>query len=239
MKRVFSGVQPTGNIHIGNYLGALKQFVELQNGTKRARFTLAVDREMAPKEGEPNADFPQFTAFGRTAEFCEKYVKTGKAFEVRAHFQSGSYTDKEGKTRTRTQIVVNNTTFVDVKSNASVNVVYLSGGITADANRVSEALATDTLAVNRPVTGSAETDYFDLLHLGEKKAQFAETYLKKGTRLNVMGSLQMNTYTDKDGVKRSKVQIIAQNTEFIGAKVTPTVVTVEETVDEDDDIPFN
>ena len=31
MKRVFSGVQPTGNLHIGNYLGALKQFVELQN----------------------------------------------------------------------------------------------------------------------------------------------------------------------------------------------------------------
>jgi tryptophanyl-tRNA synthetase len=30
--RVFSGVQPTGNIHIGNYLGALKQFVELQEG---------------------------------------------------------------------------------------------------------------------------------------------------------------------------------------------------------------
>ncbi|NLY71832.1 MAG: tryptophan--tRNA ligase [Clostridiales bacterium] len=31
MKRIFSGVQPTGNIHIGNYLGALKQFVELQD----------------------------------------------------------------------------------------------------------------------------------------------------------------------------------------------------------------
>ena len=30
MKRVFSGVQPTGNIHLGNYLGALSQFVELQ-----------------------------------------------------------------------------------------------------------------------------------------------------------------------------------------------------------------
>lgn len=30
-KRVFSGVQPTGNIHIGNYIGALKQFVDLQN----------------------------------------------------------------------------------------------------------------------------------------------------------------------------------------------------------------
>lgn len=31
MSRVFSGIQPTGNIHIGNYLGALKQFVDLQN----------------------------------------------------------------------------------------------------------------------------------------------------------------------------------------------------------------
>jgi tryptophanyl-tRNA synthetase len=31
MKRVFSGVQPTGNIHIGNYLGAMKQFVSLQD----------------------------------------------------------------------------------------------------------------------------------------------------------------------------------------------------------------
>ena len=30
--RIFSGVQPTGNIHIGNYLGALKQFVDLQEG---------------------------------------------------------------------------------------------------------------------------------------------------------------------------------------------------------------
>jgi len=30
-KRVFSGVQPTGNLHLGNYLGAIKNFVELQN----------------------------------------------------------------------------------------------------------------------------------------------------------------------------------------------------------------
>ena len=29
--RVFSGVQPTGNLHLGNYLGALKNLVDLQN----------------------------------------------------------------------------------------------------------------------------------------------------------------------------------------------------------------
>ena len=31
-KRVFSGVQPTGNLHLGNYLGAIKNFVALQEG---------------------------------------------------------------------------------------------------------------------------------------------------------------------------------------------------------------
>lgn len=31
MKRIFSGIQPSGNIHIGNYLGAIKNWVELQN----------------------------------------------------------------------------------------------------------------------------------------------------------------------------------------------------------------
>ena len=30
-KRIFSGIQPTGSIHIGNYLGAIKNWVELQN----------------------------------------------------------------------------------------------------------------------------------------------------------------------------------------------------------------
>ena len=31
MKRVFSGLQPTGNIHLGNYLGALRNWVTLQD----------------------------------------------------------------------------------------------------------------------------------------------------------------------------------------------------------------
>ena len=33
-KLVFSGVQPTGNLHLGNYLGALKNFVSLQSETE-------------------------------------------------------------------------------------------------------------------------------------------------------------------------------------------------------------
>ena len=35
-KKIFSGVQPTGNLHLGNYLGAIKNFVELQNDKNRS-----------------------------------------------------------------------------------------------------------------------------------------------------------------------------------------------------------
>ena len=33
-KRIFSGIQPTGNLHIGNYLGAIKNWVKLQNDNR-------------------------------------------------------------------------------------------------------------------------------------------------------------------------------------------------------------
>ena len=34
MSRIFSGVQPTGNLHLGNYLGAIRNFVRLQDGQR-------------------------------------------------------------------------------------------------------------------------------------------------------------------------------------------------------------
>ena len=33
-KKIFSGVQPTGNLHLGNYLGAIKNFVDLNNNDR-------------------------------------------------------------------------------------------------------------------------------------------------------------------------------------------------------------
>ena len=41
-KRVFSGVQPTGNLHLGNYLGAIKNFVELQKVTMTVYIVLLI-----------------------------------------------------------------------------------------------------------------------------------------------------------------------------------------------------
>ena len=42
-KKIFSGVQPTGNLHLGNYLGAIKNFVQLQNEKKNDCIYCVVD----------------------------------------------------------------------------------------------------------------------------------------------------------------------------------------------------
>ena len=60
-----------------------------------ARFTLAVDRRVK-KEDEQSADFIQCIAFGKTAEFVEKYIKKGTKVCIEGRWQTGSYTNKEG-----------------------------------------------------------------------------------------------------------------------------------------------
>jgi len=42
-KKIFSGVQPTGNLHLGNYLGAIKNFVNLNNNTENECIFCVVD----------------------------------------------------------------------------------------------------------------------------------------------------------------------------------------------------
>lgn len=60
-----------------------------------AKFTLAVDRRIK-KENEQSADFISCTAFKKTAEFVEKYVKKGTKIAVEGRWQTGSYTNKDG-----------------------------------------------------------------------------------------------------------------------------------------------
>lgn len=50
-------------------------------GTSIARFTLAVDRRFK-QDGGPTADFPSCVAFGRTAEFIERYFRQGMKLEL-------------------------------------------------------------------------------------------------------------------------------------------------------------
>jgi tryptophanyl-tRNA synthetase len=52
-KKIFSGVQPTGNLHLGNYLGAIKNFVELNNEKDNECFFCVVDLHAITTKQEP------------------------------------------------------------------------------------------------------------------------------------------------------------------------------------------
>lgn len=81
------------------------------------RYTLAVPRKYR-KEGEPDADFINCIAFGKLAEFAEKYFVSGKRYCIAGHLQTGSYTNKDGKTVYYTEVVVEEQDFADNADNA-------------------------------------------------------------------------------------------------------------------------
>ena len=78
------------------------------------RYTLAVDRRFK-REGEAAADFISCVAFGRQAEFAEKYFRQGIKILVTGRIQTGSYTNKEGRKVYTTDIVVEEQEFAESK----------------------------------------------------------------------------------------------------------------------------
>ena len=82
-----------------------------------ARFTVAVDRKVT-KNNDPNqqtADFVGCVAFGKTAEFLEKYGNQGTKFAIEGRLQTGSYTNKEGQKVYTTDVVVESLEFAESK----------------------------------------------------------------------------------------------------------------------------
>ena len=89
------------------------------NSMAIARYTLAVDRRFK-RDGEATADFIGCVAFGRSAEFAEKYFRQGLKVIVTGRIQTGSYTNKDGQRVYTTDVVVENQEFAESKA-ASAN----------------------------------------------------------------------------------------------------------------------
>lgn len=85
-----------------------------QNGNAVAGFSIAVDRRYK-RDGEPDADFFNCSAFGKTAEFVEKYLKKGTKVVIDGHLQNDTYTDKNGNKVTATKIMVESMEFAESK----------------------------------------------------------------------------------------------------------------------------
>jgi single-strand DNA-binding protein len=94
------------------------RYSQNENGTAIARFSLAVDRRFK-RPGEPDADFISCVAFGKAAEFYEKYVKQGTKMAVTGHIQTGSYTNKEGQKVYTTEIMVEESEFAESKGSGN------------------------------------------------------------------------------------------------------------------------
>lgn len=102
-----------------------------------------------------------------------------------------------------------------------MNKVILIGRLTADPTEkitsVGGKKCCFTIAVNRNYSGSdgeRKTDFFNVTAwrgLGETVSRYA----KKGNKVAVSGSIELHNYEDSRGVKRTAVDIIAQDVEFL------------------------
>lgn len=105
-----------------------------QNQTAIARYTLAVDRKFKDSNGNYTADFINCVAFGKSAEFAEKYFHKGLKIAVVGRLQTGSYTDKDGRKVYTTDVVVEEQEFCESKGNSNQPSGQQSAGQNTSSN---------------------------------------------------------------------------------------------------------
>ena len=107
------------SMNVSVFTGRLTTDPELkktQNDTSVTSFCVAVDRKYQPQGEEKKTDFIDCVAWRNTAEFITKYFSKGSMIGIEGEIQTRTYTDKEGKNRKVTEVVVNNASFCGSKS---------------------------------------------------------------------------------------------------------------------------
>lgn len=94
------------------------RYTQGSNPMAIARYTIAVDRRIK-KENEQSADFIPCIAFGKSAEFVEKYLRKGTKMAVVGRIQTGSYTNKDGVKVYTTEVVIEEQEFAESKNASS------------------------------------------------------------------------------------------------------------------------
>lgn len=118
------------------------------NATAVARYTLAVDRRFK-REGEQSADFINCVAFGKAAEFAERYLRQGTKIAVTGRIQTGSYTNRDGVKVYTTDVVVEESEFAESKGSGQNNQGnqnnegYANGGYTGSISEPPADLSSD------------------------------------------------------------------------------------------------
>ena len=125
---------------------------------------------------------------------------------------------------------------------ATLNKVFLIGNLTRDPELKYTAggtgIARFGLAVNRKYNAQdgekkEDTCFVDIT-AWDKLAEACSEHLSKGRLVFIEGRLQYQSWESDDGTKRSKLEVIAQNIQFLGGKQE----NGGETDGTDDDVPF-
>lgn len=107
---------------------------------------------------------------------------------------------------------------------ASLNRVFLIGNLTRDPELryipSGQAVATFTVAVNRAYTANTgekkEDTSFIRVVVWARRAEVCNEYLRKGSPVFVEGRLQSRSWEAQDGSKRSSIEVVANNVQFLG-----------------------
>lgn len=124
-----------------------------------------------------------------------------------------------------------------------MNRVILMGRLTADPEMrytsSGTAVTNFTLAIDRQfknAQGEKVTDFIEVV-AWRKTAEFAANFVRKGKRLLVEGRLEIQSYEDRDGNKRRKAQVVADNVEVIDWPEKGNELPADEPL-EHNDVPF-
>ncbi|KAB3537840.1 single-stranded DNA-binding protein [Alkaliphilus pronyensis] len=136
-----------------------------------------------------------------------------------------------------------------------MNNVVLIGRLTRDPElrftASGKAVATFSVAVNRPFSKTKEADFFNIV-VWSKTAENCANYLAKGRLVGIQGRLQSRSYETQNGDKRYVTEVVAEQVEFLEwgnrdeqpKKKNEDFGSIDvdlndfEAIDEDEDIPF-
>ncbi|MBR4031854.1 MAG: single-stranded DNA-binding protein [Clostridia bacterium] len=110
-------------------------------------------------------------------------------------------------------------------ANFNFNKVILGGRLTADPElkqtQSGIAVVSFSIAVNRRYTKSSaqqsETDFFNVT-AWRQTAEFVSRYFKKGSSICVVGTIQNSTWTDQQGAKHYRTDIVADEVMFVDSR---------------------
>ncbi|HZJ75236.1 MAG TPA: single-stranded DNA-binding protein [Clostridia bacterium] len=120
-----------------------------------------------------------------------------------------------------------------------INQAVIMGRLTADPElrqtQSGLSVTSFTVAVDRSFVKQGEerqTDFIDVI-AWRGTAEFVSRYFQKGSMIALRGAIQTSSYEDKNGIKRKKFEIIAEQVSFCGEKTNSEPAT-----EYNDELPF-